>query len=71
MTIMKSIEPYVCGGTAATFGSCCIHPIDLAKVGLVCRNLLPSLRRRFPADVEMSPPLCWQMRPPFVSVISS
>jgi len=32
MTIMKSIEPYVCGGTAATFGSCCIHPIDLAKV---------------------------------------
>jgi len=32
MTISKSLEPYVCGGTAATFGSCCIHPIDLAKV---------------------------------------
>ncbi|VEU44517.1 unnamed protein product [Pseudo-nitzschia multistriata] len=32
MTIAKSLEPYVCGGTAATFGSCCIHPIDLAKV---------------------------------------
>lgn len=32
MAIAKSLEPYVCGGTAATFGSCCIHPIDLAKV---------------------------------------
>lgn len=32
MTISKILEPYVCGGTAATFGSCCIHPIDLAKV---------------------------------------
>jgi len=32
MTVAKSLEPYVCGGTAATFGSCCIHPIDLAKV---------------------------------------
>jgi len=32
MTISKTLEPYVCGGTAATFGSCCIHPIDLAKV---------------------------------------
>lgn len=32
MTLSKSLEPYVCGGTAATFGSCCIHPIDLAKV---------------------------------------
>lgn len=34
MTLAKSLEPYVCGGTAATFGSCCIHPIDLAKVSL-------------------------------------
>jgi len=32
MTVAKTLEPYVCGGTAATFGSCCIHPIDLAKV---------------------------------------
>jgi solute carrier family 25 oxoglutarate transporter 11 len=32
MTVAKQLEPYVCGGTAATFGSCCIHPIDLAKV---------------------------------------
>jgi len=32
MTISKTLEPYVCGGTAATFGSCCIHPMDLAKV---------------------------------------
>ena len=36
MTIAKSLEPYVCGGTAATFGSCCIHPIDLAKVCISC-----------------------------------
>jgi hypothetical protein len=35
MTISKTLEPYVCGGTAATFGSCCIHPMDLAKVSLV------------------------------------
>ena len=34
MTLAKTLEPYVCGGTAATFGSCCIHPIDLAKVSL-------------------------------------
>jgi hypothetical protein len=32
MTVAKTLEPYVCGGTAATFGSCCIHPMDLAKV---------------------------------------
>lgn len=25
-------EPFVCGGAAATFASCVIHPIDLAKV---------------------------------------
>ena len=28
----KNLEPFVCGGTAATFASCVIHPIDLAKV---------------------------------------
>lgn len=28
----KKLEPFVCGGTAATFASCVIHPIDLAKV---------------------------------------
>jgi hypothetical protein len=71
MTISKILEPYVCGGTAATFGSCCIHPIDLAKVGLACRNLLSAPRRRFLTDVEMSPLLCWQLRPPFLSAISS
>lgn len=28
----KALEPYVCGGSSATFASCVIHPIDLAKV---------------------------------------
>jgi solute carrier family 25 oxoglutarate transporter 11 len=28
----KKIEPFVCGGSAATFASVVIHPIDLAKV---------------------------------------
>lgn len=28
----KIAEPFVCGGTAASFASCVIHPIDLAKV---------------------------------------
>lgn len=28
----KTLEPFVCGGSAATFASCAIHPIDLAKV---------------------------------------
>lgn len=32
MTIAKQLEPYICGGSSATFASCCIHPIDLAKV---------------------------------------
>mmetsp|Transcript_17291 Transcript_17291/g.23819 ORF Transcript_17291/g.23819 Transcript_17291/m.23819 type:complete len:311 (-) Transcript_17291:408-1340(-) len=30
--IAKAAEPFVCGGSAATFASCVIHPIDLAKV---------------------------------------
>jgi len=29
---VKKAEPFVCGGSAATFASCVIHPIDLAKV---------------------------------------
>jgi len=28
----KVLEPFVCGGSAASFASCVIHPIDLAKV---------------------------------------
>lgn len=28
----KGLEPFVCGGSAATFASIVIHPIDLAKV---------------------------------------
>ncbi len=29
---VKTAEPFVCGGSAATFASCVIHPMDLAKV---------------------------------------
>lgn len=32
MGIAKTAEPFICGGSAATFASCVIHPIDLAKV---------------------------------------
>ena len=32
MGIAKTAEPFVCGGSAATFASVAIHPIDLAKV---------------------------------------
>jgi len=32
MSFTKKAEPFVCGGSAATFASCAIHPIDLAKV---------------------------------------
>ena len=28
----KTAQPFVCGGLAASFASCIIHPIDLAKV---------------------------------------
>ena len=28
----KIAEPFACGGSAATFASCIIHPMDLAKV---------------------------------------
>ncbi len=30
--LVKGAEPFVCGGSAATFASCVIHPMDLAKV---------------------------------------
>jgi solute carrier family 25 oxoglutarate transporter 11 len=30
--VAKIAEPFVCGGTAATFASIAIHPMDLAKV---------------------------------------
>ena len=32
MGVAKSAEPFVCGGSAATFASVIIHPMDLAKV---------------------------------------
>jgi solute carrier family 25 oxoglutarate transporter 11 len=30
--VAKGLEPFVCGGSAATFASVIIHPMDLAKV---------------------------------------
>jgi solute carrier family 25 oxoglutarate transporter 11 len=30
--VAKALEPFVCGGSAATFASIVIHPLDLAKV---------------------------------------
>lgn len=32
MPVAATVQPFVCGGMAACFASCCIHPIDLAKV---------------------------------------
>eukprot|EP00968_Pinguiococcus_pyrenoidosus_P012980 scaffold1166_cov261-Pinguiococcus_pyrenoidosus.AAC.9 len=32
--VARALQPFVCGGTAACFASCIIHPIDLAKVRL-------------------------------------
>lgn len=31
-SLVTTAEPFVCGGSAATFASCVIHPMDLAKV---------------------------------------
>jgi solute carrier family 25 oxoglutarate transporter 11 len=31
-SLALTLQPFVCGGSAATFASVCIHPIDLAKV---------------------------------------
>jgi len=33
--VAKALQPFVCGGAAATFASIVIHPMDLAKV---CRE---------------------------------
>ena len=33
--LAKAFEPFVCGGSAATFASVVIHPIDLAKVSQI------------------------------------
>lgn len=32
--IASTLKPYICGGSAAIFASCCIHPVDLTKVRL-------------------------------------
>jgi len=31
-SLAQKVEPFACGGSAATFASCVIHPMDLAKV---------------------------------------
>lgn len=33
--VAKIAEPFVCGGSAATFASIVIHPMDLAKVSVI------------------------------------
>ena len=42
--VAAALQPFVCGGTAACFASCIIHPIDLAKVRLqLFKTLHPNL----------------------------
>jgi hypothetical protein len=36
-SLSRTLEPFVCGGSAATFASVIIHPIDLAKVRFLNR----------------------------------
>lgn len=43
-SLAKTIEPFACGGSAATFASVVIHPIDLAKV----RRMKAKQRKLFP-----------------------
>jgi hypothetical protein len=46
--VAKALEPFVCGGAAATFASIVIHPIDLAKV-----SYLYTIVRR-PSEIEFT-----------------
>lgn len=48
--VAKNLEPFVCGGAAATFASIVIHPIDLAKVSFASSAFAaenPPFVRRF------------------------
>ena len=45
------LQPFVCGGASAMLASCCIHPIDLAKVRLQLYNLSNSSNRPPPGFV--------------------
>ena len=51
MGLAKTAEPFVCGGSAATFASVVIHPIDLAKVCLQFRRM--EILIRFPPRHQM------------------
>lgn len=42
MTLAQTLEPFVCGGSAATFASVVIHPMDLAKVRKLLLNMSES-----------------------------
>lgn len=42
--LAKKIEPFACGGSAATFASVVIHPIDLAKVRKEKKRTVSRLR---------------------------
>mmetsp|Transcript_6269 Transcript_6269/g.9108 ORF Transcript_6269/g.9108 Transcript_6269/m.9108 type:complete len:308 (-) Transcript_6269:173-1096(-) len=48
----KKAEPFVCGGSAATFASCVIHPIDLAKVRMQLYGQL-NPGKKIPSFVEI------------------
>ena len=43
--VAKALEPFVCGGTAATFASIVIHPIDLAKVRIRIQDFAEKARK--------------------------
>ncbi|CAM9371813.1 unnamed protein product [Ascophyllum nodosum] len=49
--VAAAIQPFVCGGMAACFASCCIHPIDLAKVRIqLLGSMSPDVKKpSFPA----------------------
>lgn len=43
-SFVTTAEPFVCGGSAATFASCVIHPMDLAKVSYHFEKCLGSFK---------------------------
>lgn len=48
-TFAQIAEPFVCGGSAATFASCVIHPMDLAKV---CNDNVRKWRRKVSDNIR-------------------
>ena len=42
-TTAKTLEPFVCGGSAAIIASCVVHPVDLVKVSKFESDIFTSL----------------------------